>query len=104
MTIRSAGEPFERRADQLIDLRRFSCETFPRIAPTREAADLQPDRLRFVALAKLDADTVLAVVVAGAVVLPARQPGRLVERLQPASDRGCFVRGPLEHHGGRRRV
>jgi hypothetical protein len=70
ITISTGSEPFERRADRLIDRGRFSCETFPRIAPTGQTADLEPERVRVVAVAELDADAVLAVV-EDAVVLPA---------------------------------
>ena len=51
--IGTARQLFERRADQLTDFWRFSCETFPRIATAGEAADLEPERRRIVAVAKL---------------------------------------------------
>jgi hypothetical protein len=49
---------------------RFSRETFPRIPAARKAADLVPDGLRIVAIAKLHADAILAIVVERAVILP----------------------------------
>ena len=73
----------ERWTDQLIDLGWFSCQAFPRIASAREGAYLQSERLRVIVLAKLDADAVLAVVVEGAVVLPAAESNRVFDSCMP---------------------
>ena len=93
-------EAVERWTDQLIDLRWFSYQAFPRIASAREDAYLQSERLWVIVLAKLDADAVLAGVVEGAVVLAAAESNRVFDLLHALTNSIDFVGDTLEHHRG----